>query len=259
MPMGIDIHAMTAPLFALWLPFVRILSFLHFCPVIRHKAFTRKAKIGTALLLAILITPMISQPVVSGELLSIENLLLAGEQILWGWLFGSMLHLVLAALEAAGQILSMNMGLGMAMMNDPTSGASTAVISQIIFTFSVLIFFTLDGHLLFVTIVLKSFSSWPIGEAINDFSLRSLALSLGWIISSATLLALPTTFIMLIVQGAFGLLNRISPTLNLFSLGFPIGMLFGLLCLLLLAINIPDHYLHLTNEILTQFERMKVH
>lgn len=49
------------------------------------------------------------------------------------------------------------------------------------------------------------------------------------------------------------------PTLNLFSLGFPIGMLFGLLCLLLLAINIPDHYLHLTNEILTQFERMKVH
>ncbi|ETO49651.1 flagellar biosynthesis protein FliR [Yersinia pestis 9] len=165
MPMGIDIHAMTAPLFALWLPFVRILSFLHFCPVIRHKAFTRKAKIGTALLLAILITPMISQPVVSGELLSIENLLLAGEQILWGWLFGSMLHLVLAALEAAGQILSMNMGLGMAMMNDPTSGASTAVISQIIFTFSVLIFFTLNGHLLFVTILLKSFSSWPIGEA----------------------------------------------------------------------------------------------
>lgn len=257
--MGIDIQALATPLLALWLPFVRILSFLHFCPVIQHRALTRKAKIGTALLLAMLITPLIQQPVTFGELLSMETLLLTGEQILWGWLFGSMLHLVLAALEAAGQILSMNMGLGMAVMNDPTSGASTAVISQIIFAFSALIFFTLDGHLLFITIVFNSFSSWPIGAAINDFSLRSLALSLGWIMSSATLLALPTTFIMLIVQGSFGLLNRISPTLNLFSLGFPIGMLFGLLCLLLLAINIPDHYLNLTNEILTQFERMKVH
>lgn len=257
--MGIDIQTLTTPVFALWLPFVRILSFLHFCPVIQHHAFTRKAKIGTALLLAILITPMLSQPVILGELLSMNSLLLTGEQILWGWLFGSMLQLVFAALQAAGQILSMNMGLGMAVMNDPTSGASTTVISQIIFVFSTLIFFTLDGHLLLVTILYKSFVSWPMGDAINDFSLRSLALSLGWIISSATLLALPTTFIMLIVQGSFGLLNRISPTLNLFSLGFPIGMLFGLLCLLLLAINVPDHYLNLTNEILTQLERMKVH
>ncbi|EKN4738804.1 flagellar biosynthetic protein FliR [Yersinia enterocolitica] len=257
--MGIDIQTLTTPVFALWLPFVRILSFLHFCPVLQHRAFTRKAKIGMSLLLAILITPMLSQPVILGELLSINSLLLTGEQILWGWLFGSMLQLAFAALQAAGQILSMNMGLGMAVMNDPTSGASTTVISQIIFVFSTLIFFTMNGHLLLVTILYKSFVSWPMGEAINDFSLRSLALSLGWIMSSATLLALPTTFIMLIVQGSFGLLNRISPTLNLFSLGFPIGMLFGLLCLLLLAINVPDHYLNLTNEILTQLERMKVY
>lgn len=257
--MGIDIQTLTTPVFALWLPFVRILAFFHFCPVLQHRAFPRKAKIGTSLLLAVLITPMLSQPVILGELLSINSLLLTGEQILWGWLFGSMLQLAFAALQAAGQILSMNMGLGMAVMNDPTSGASTTVISQIIFVFSTLIFFTMNGHLLLVTILYKSFISWPMGEAINDFSLRSLALSLGWIMSSATLLALPTTFIMLIVQGSFGLLNRISPTLNLFSLGFPIGMLFGLLCLLLLAINVPDHYLNLTNEILTQLERMKVY
>ena len=37
-------------------------------------------------------------------------------------------------------------------------------------------------------------------------------------LASASLLALPTTFIMLIVQGCFGLLNRIAPPLNLFSL-----------------------------------------
>ena len=63
---------------------------------------------------------------------------------------------------------------------------------------------------------------------------------------------------MLMVQGSFGLLNRISPTLNLFSLGFPISMLFGLLCLGLLVSNIPDHYLNLTNYILAQLDSMRV-
>lgn len=191
--------------------------FLHFCPIFDQKSFSRRIKIGTALGLSILITPMLHNNVVLTELMSMRSVILMGEQILWGFLFGATLQLVFVALQTAGHILSMNMGLGMAMMNDPSSGSSTTVISQIIFVFCALLFFTMDGHLLFMTILYKGFVYWPIGQAINEFSLRTLALSLGWIMSSATLIALPTTFVMLIVQGGFGLLNRVSPTLNLFS------------------------------------------
>lgn len=256
--MGIDIQTLITPLLALWLPFVRILSFLHFCPIFDQKSFSRRIKIGTALGLSILITPMLHNNVVLTELISMRCVILMGEQILWGFLFGATLQLVFVALQTAGHILSMNMGLGMAMMNDPSSGSSTTVISQIIFVFCALLFFTMDGHLLFMTILYKGFVYWPIGQAINEFSLRTLALSLGWIMSSATLIALPTTFVMLIVQGGFGLLNRVSPTLNLFSLGFPISMLFGLLCMTLIIANVPDHYLNLTNEILARLDNMRV-
>ena len=256
--MGIDIKTLITPLLALWLPFVRILSFLHFCPIFDQKSFSRRIKIGTALGLSILITPMLHNNVVLTELISMRSVILMGEQILWGFLFGATLQLVFVALQTAGHILSMNMGLGMAMMNDPSSGSSTTVISQIIFVFCALLFFTMDGHLLFMTILYKGFVYWPIGQAINEFSLRTLALSLGWIMSSATLIALPTTFVMLIVQGGFGLLNRVSPTLNLFSLGFPISMLFGLLCMTLIIANVPDHYLNLTNEILARLDNMRV-
>lgn len=256
--MGIDIQTLITPLLALWLPFVRILSFLHFCPIFDQKSFSRRIKIGTALGLSILITPMLHNNVVLTELISMRSVILMGEQILWGFLFGATLQLVFVALQTAGHILSMNMGLGMAMMNDPSSGSSTTVISQIIFVFCALLFFTMDGHLLFMTILYKGFVYWPIGQAINEFSLRTLALSLGWIMSSATLIALPTTFVMLIVQGGFGLLNRVSPMLNLFSLGFPISMLFGLLCMTLIIANVPDHYLNLTNEILARLDNMRV-
>ncbi|MGU3415826.1 flagellar biosynthetic protein FliR [Enterobacteriaceae bacterium C34A] len=257
--MGLDIQALLTPLMALVLPFFRILAFLQFAPVLDNRAFSRRIKIATALALSVIITPMLPNlPVLEG-LLSMRSILLIGEQLLWGFLFGLALQTVFVALQTAGHILSMNMGLGMAMMNDPVNGSSTTVIAQIIYVFCALLFFIMDGHLLLVTILFKGFTYWPIGQALNQPTLMLVAQSLGWIMASATLIALPTTFVMLIVQGGFGLLNRVSPTLNLFSLGFPISMLFGLLCISMLMTNIPDHYLNLTNEILAKFDAVRVH
>ncbi|HFK5799457.1 TPA: flagellar biosynthetic protein FliR [Enterobacter hormaechei subsp. oharae] len=255
--MGIDIHALINPLLALIFPFFRILAFLHFCPVLDNRAFSRRIKTVLALALAVIITPMLPEKVLLNELMSLRTLLLTGEQLLWGMLFGMVMQLVFVALQTAGHILSMNMGLGMAMMNDPVNGSSTTVISQIIYTFCGLLFFVMDGHLLIVTILYKGFVWWPVGQAINKPTLLLIVQSLGWIMSSATLIAIPTTFVMLIVQGGFGLLNRISPTLNLFSLGFPVSMLFGLLCIAMMMTNIPDHYLNLTNEILARLEAVR--
>ncbi|WP_158784502.1 flagellar biosynthetic protein FliR [Pantoea sp. BAV 3049] len=256
--MSINIQDLIAPLLALWLPLVRIAAFFHFCPLFEHRSFPRKAKVGLALLLSIIITPMIGNNVVLHDLMTAQALILTGEQILWGFLFGQMLNWAILALQTSGAILSMNMGLGMAVMNDPSSGSSTMVISQIVAVFCGLLFFGMDGHLLLVTILYKSFAMWPIGQAITSLTLKTFATGLGWMMSGALLLALPTVIIMLIVQGTFGLLNRVSPTLNLFALGFPISMLFGLLCLMLLSSRIPQHYLTLTNDVLAQLERLKV-
>ncbi|MCK7453289.1 flagellar biosynthetic protein FliR [Enterobacter chengduensis] len=257
--MGIDIHTLINPLLALIFPFFRVLAFLHFCPVLDNRAFSRRIKTVLALALAVIITPMLPEKVLITELMSMRTILLTGEQLLWGVLFGMAMQLVFVALQTAGHILSMNMGLGMAMMNDPVNGSSTTVISQMIYTFCGLLFFVMDGHLLVVTILYKGFVWWPIGQAINKPTLLLIVQSLGWIMSSATLIALPTTFVMLIVQGGFGLLNRVSPTLNLFSLGFPISMLFGLLCISMMMTNIPDHYLNLTNDILARLEAVRTH
>lgn len=257
--MGIDISTLINPLLALVFPFFRILAFLHFCPVLDNRAFSRRIKTVLALALAAIITPMLPEKVLITELMSMRTVLLIGEQLLWGMLFGMAMQLVFVALQTAGHILSMNMGLGMAMMNDPVNGSSTTVISQMIYTFCGLLFFVMDGHLLVVTILYKGFVWWPIGQAINKPTLLLIVQSLGWIMSSATLIAIPTTFVMLIVQGGFGLLNRVSPTLNLFSLGFPISMLFGLLCISMMMTNIPDHYLNLTTEILARLESVRTH
>ena len=241
---------------ALWYPFVRTLAFIHFAPIFDNPAMNVRIRIIVALGLSIVITPMIDVPVPEG-LLSLHMVLLTVEQIVWGMLFGLMTQFIFLALQLAGQILSFNMGMSMAVMNDPASGASTTVLSEFIYIYAALLFFAMDGHLLLVSILYKGFIYWPVGSALNEQSLRSVALAFGWVLSAATLLAMPTTFIMLVVQMGFGFLNRVSPALNLFSLGFPVNMLAGLCCFAALLYSLPDHYLHLANFVLHQLDSLR--
>lgn len=253
-----DITQLTDLVLGLWFPFVRIMAFIRFVPVLDNAALTVRVRIILSLALAVIVTPLIPHPV-PDNLLSLDSIVLTVEQILWGMLFGLMLQFLFLALQLAGQILSFNMGMSMAVMNDPSSGASTTVLAELINVYAVILFFAMDGHLLLVSILFKGFTYWPIGNALNPQSLRTISLALGWVLASATLLALPTTFIMLTVQVCFGLLNRIAPPLNLYSLGFPVNMLAGLVCFAALLYYLPDHYLHLANFVLQQLDALKVH
>lgn len=255
--MQIDIASLLAPLQALLLPFFRILAFLQFCPVLENKVFSRRLKVVLALALAVMITPMLPGNVVLTAILSMDTLMLTGEQLLWGMLFGMILHLVFDALHTAGHIISMNMGLGMAVMNDPVNGTTTAIISQFFYAYCALLFFIMDGHLLMVSILYKGFTWWPVGQVVFTPGLVQLVQGLGWMLPAATLMALPAVFVLLIMQFGFGLLNRISPTLNLFSLGFPVSMLTGLVCVAVLVAHISDYYLRLTDDILAMLDALR--
>jgi len=64
------------------------------------------------------------------------------------------------------------------------------------------------------------------------------------------LLALPVGFATSVVQLGCGFLNRVAPSLNLFSLGFAVITIFGLMMLGELVKFIPEHYVRMTNQVL---------
>lgn len=138
----------------LWFPFVRIMAFLRYMPVLDNSALTARVRIILSLALAIIITPLIPHPI-PHDLLSLNSLILTVEQILWGMLFGLMFQFLFLALQLVGQILSFNMGMSMAVMNDPSSGASTTVLAELINVYAILLFFAMDGHLLLVSVLYK--------------------------------------------------------------------------------------------------------
>ena len=68
--MGIDILTLINPLMALVLPFTRILAFIHFCPVLDNRAFSKRIKAAISLALAVIITPMLPEKVLLTGLMS---------------------------------------------------------------------------------------------------------------------------------------------------------------------------------------------
>jgi hypothetical protein len=85
--------------------------------------------------------------------------------------------------------------------------------------------------------------------------LQTVALNVGWVFAAAMLLALPIVFSTMVVQIGFGFLNRVAPSLNLFSLGFSLVTLFGLMMLVQVVRFIPEHYVQMTNQVLEMLQQ----
>ncbi len=237
-----------------WWPFCRFIAAFSAAPILGDTLVPLRVRILLCAVLAIVTLPAgLAIPAVNP--LSLAGVVMALEQLLVGLLFGLLFYLVHGALLLCGFLVSSQMGLSMAVMNDPSSGNSSDVISQFFFLFSVLMFFALDGHLIITTVVYHSFSLWPLGKGLPLTSLGACAGSLGWMLAAALLLALPVIFATFVVQLGFGLLNRVAPTLNLFSLGFPLVTLFGLLTLSTLFHTLPEHYVRLTGQILDMLDK----
>jgi len=101
----------------------------------------------------------------------------------------------------------------------------------------------------------ESFRAWPVGGGYGPLLLQTVALNVGWVFSAAVLLAVPIVFSTLVVQIGFGFLNRVAPSLNLFSLGFSLVTIFGLVMLAQVVRFIPEHYIAMTNQILEMLQQ----
>lgn len=237
-------------LLAYWWPFCRIMAVFALAPLFSHKSFSVRVRVLLAMALTVVLTASLpAAPVL--DPLSLAGILTTIEQIAMGLLLGVALSLVFTAFALIGDIVSTQLGLAMAVFNDPMNGvSSSSIVYQVYFILLALLFFATDGHLVTVTILYQSFVYWPIGSGIHFDGLQTIAWSLSWVISAALLIALPIVFCMTLVQFCFGLLNRISPAMNLFSLGFPMAIIAGLTLIYLTLPNLSEAYLHLTRELL---------
>jgi flagellar biosynthetic protein FliR len=211
----------------LW-PFVRLLALMSTAPLFSDSIIPARVKVGLAALLAISISPSLP-PMPAVAPASYAGVWLLGQQVLIGVTLGLCMRVVFAAVQTAGEFVGLQMGLSFASLFDPATGANTAVLSRLFNIVAMLVFFALDGHLLLLGALIRTFQTLPV--ALMQLDANGVGVYLKWgetVFVSGLLLALPLIASLLTINLAMGILNRASPQLSIFSVGFPISLIIGI-------------------------------
>ncbi|WP_297792508.1 flagellar biosynthetic protein FliR [uncultured Marinobacter sp.] len=231
----------------LW-PLFRIASFMMVIPIFGTQLVPARARLGLSLLITILIVPMLP-PAPQVEAFSADAVVITLQQILIGVGLGFAMTALWQLFVVAGQMIAMQMGLGFASMVDPANGVNVPVLSQIYTITITLLFLAMNGHLVMFEVFIESFRTLPVGfEGLGQGGVWELAHRVSWMFVSAMLLALPAVSAVLIVSIAFGVMTRAAPQMNIFALGFPIGLIFGLFSIWVLHANFLPHFEQYTRE-----------
>jgi flagellar biosynthetic protein FliR len=228
-----QLMAWISPIF--W-PFLRTLAVFTSAPVFNSRAFPMRAKIALAFFVALgTQASMPPMPVIGFNDPQVFGVIL--QQVGIGLAIGFVVRVVFSAVELAGEVVGFQMGLNFAAFFDPTLGAQSSAVARFFGQMTSLLFVVMNGHLMVLLAINKSLHAFPVDqnflEALKKMKLFQLGTDL---FASGLWIALPMVGMLMFTNLALGIISRVAPQMNIFSIGFPITLVVGLIGI---AVTLP--------------------
>ena len=225
-----DVLAWITPLF--W-PFLRALALFTSLPVLGTRTVPARVRVALAGFIALAAqASMPAPPVVPLD--SPAAFMLVLQQLVVGLSLGLAVRVVFAAVEFAGEVIGLQMGLNFAGFFDPVTASQGTATGRFLGTIIAWLFVVGGGHLLVIAVLVQSFQVFPVGP--EPFAFLRAAQPQRWgaeIFSMGLWIALPLIAMLLMVNLVLGLISRVASQINVFSVGFPVTLGVGLLGMLL--------------------------
>ncbi len=197
-------------------------------PLISSKSFPARFKIGFALAMAFLITPIVEFSV-SSEAIP----LLVMRELILGIALGAAARAVFFGVEIAGQLMSTSMGLSIATVFNPEIGQSTEV-ARFYGILATLVVFATNAHHDLISVFVKSYEWLPVGDASARRVVIDRVVSLtSGIFLLAVKIAAPVLVGMLAANVLLGFISKAAPQMNIFFVSFPVYVFLGFVIMLL--------------------------
>lgn len=212
----------------LW-PFLRVLAVFTAAPIFSSKAFPIRARIALAFFIAFAAQPSLQgQPIISIN--GPEALGAVIQQVGIGLAIGFTVRLVFAAVELAGEVVGFQMGLNFAAFFDPSLNTQSSAVARFFGHMAAFLFVVMNGHLMVMMAVIKSFEAFPVDQnflvALQQMKLYNLGADL---FATGLWIALPMVGMLMFANLALGIISRVAPQMNIYSIGFPITLSVGLI------------------------------
>jgi flagellar biosynthetic protein FliR len=216
----------------LW-PFLRALALMTSLPVFSQRSVPMRVKVGLAFFIALAsqasLPPM---PVIALD--SPLAWIVVLQQVLIGVSLGFAVRVVFAAVEFAGEVIGLQMGLNFAGFFDPVTASQGTASGRFFGTMVAFLFIIINGHLAIIVALIKSFSAFPVGP--EPFAFLRAVQPQVWgaeVFAIGLWIALPLVGMLLFVNLVLGVISRVAPQINIFAIGFPVSLGVGLIGMLL--------------------------
>jgi flagellar biosynthetic protein FliR len=222
-----DFNSVWHLLLGMWWPLVRILALMMTAPIYSSRNIPVRYKVLAGIVITAVVAPGLP-PAPEGDFL-----MLLLQQILVGAVLGFSVQLVFAAVEMAGDFIGLQIGLGFATLVDPVNSHQTPVTGSFFSILAMLVFLSMNGHLMLIAQVADSFTVIPISSDVTaGFNFLTLTHWGSEVFRLGFMLAMPVVTTILICNIALGVLARIAPQLSIFSVGFALTLSVGMLMLM---------------------------
>jgi flagellar biosynthetic protein FliR len=211
--------------------FIRVGALVFMLPLFGATGIPSLWKAGLSFLLAIIIVPLVPKTLTFPES-DLEMLLGVCSEILISFLLAILAKLFLASVQLAGQFLGFQMGFNVASVMDPQTGGQSTVISQFLYMFTILLFFSINGHHLFIRAMVESFQAVPpLSFRLSPSLMKVLIKISGEMFLIAIKMAAPILVALFLSNLCLGIVARTVPQVNILMIGFPLNIALGLILL----------------------------
>ncbi len=220
--------------FHLFLVFARLSVVFLLMPGVSAGYIPVRLRLMVALMVTVLVLPIVQdtlppQPDTPAELIK----LLVIEVIIGGFI-GGLIQILMAALEVAGHMMSMAVGLMNAFIDDPVQEEQSAIIIGFLNLIAVALIFIIGLHHVMIMAIVDSYSLFQVASPL--FSEDMLSMIVALLVQTfhmAIRLAAPLVVFEMIFQVTSGILSRLSPQLNVFFVVLPAKIMLGVAILMI--------------------------
>lgn len=240
----------------LW-PFIRILALFSALPVLGQRMVPARVRVGLAFVVALCAQAAIPPQGIAQDvpLDSMTGLAMAAQQVFIGLALGFAVRVVFAAVEFAGELVGLQMGLNFAGFFDPSTATQTTATARFFGTLVGWLFIIINGHLLVMMAAVQSFQAFPVSPEPLAFLHQVSPLQWGAELFRLGLwIALPLVTMLLFVNLVLGIISRVAAQMNIFAIGFPITLGVGLAGLMLTLPMMQTPFVHALEVMLQRFQ-----
>jgi flagellar biosynthesis protein FliR len=158
-------------------------------------------------------------------------------EFLAGLLIGFGYRMAMTAAATGGEAIGLQMGLGAASLIDYNSGQNAALASNLFALIFTVLFISMDGHHSILLVLRESFTLLPVREQLYSLPPPAeIASHAAYAMSAGCRLAAPVLIPLMLLTLTMGLISRVFPQANIFSISYGFSMLVGIV---LLGLSMP--------------------